>query len=152
MKALSRRDLYLALSPFAAAETAMTNQVLFEPEKSKTLSNSQVFSLDRIPATTNANGGKRWDILEGVLATGEAVAVHESLQPAGISPNPPHTIQHSELILVQEGALLFEYEGRSEKVGPGGVILVALGTRHAARNVGNGPARYLVISIGGDAK
>jgi len=78
--------------------------------------------------------------------------VHESLQPAGIAPNPPHTIQHSELILVQEGTLLFEYDGRSEKVGPGGVIFVAIGTRHAARNVGDGPGKYLVIAVGGDTR
>lgn len=123
-----------------------------EPEKSKTLSESEVFSPDRMPVTTNANGSKRWDILQGVLATGEAVAVHKSLQPAGIAANPPHTIQHSELILVQEGTLLVEYDGTSEKIGPGGVILIAPGTKHAARNVGDGSAKYLVISIGGDTR
>jgi len=56
-------------------------------------------------------------MLEGVLATGEAIALHESLQPAGSAPNPPHTIQHSERILVQEGTLLFEHEGRSDRKG-----------------------------------
>ena len=105
-----------------------------------------------MPVVTNANGGKRWEILHGVLATGEAIAVHESLQPAGMSPNPPHTIQHSELILVQEGTLLFEHDDRSEKVAAGGVIFVAFGTKHSARNVGNGPAKYLVIAIGGDTQ
>jgi len=91
-------------------------------------------------------------MLEGVLATGEAIALHESLQPAGSAPNPPHTIQHSERILVQEGTLLFEHEGRSERVGPGGVIFVATGSRHAARNVGDGTAKYLVIAMGGDTR
>lgn len=109
-------------------------------------------SPDRIPVTTSANGARRWNILEGILATGEAIAVHESLQPAGIVANPPHTIQHSELILVQEGTLLFECDSRSEKVGAGEVIFVAFGTRHAARNIGDGPAKYLVISIGWDAR
>ncbi len=97
-----------------------------------------------------ANGAERWELLQGVLATGESIAVHESQQPAGVAPNPPHTIQHSELILVQEGTLLFEHDGKSEKIGAGGVILVAPATRHAVKNVSDGPAKYLVIAIGGD--
>jgi quercetin dioxygenase-like cupin family protein len=99
-----------------------------------------------------ANGGKRWEIVQGVLRTGESIAIHESEQPPGVAPNPPHTIQHSELILVQEGTLLVEYAGRSEKIDPGGVTLVAPGTRHAANNVSHGPVKYLVIAIGGDTK
>jgi len=152
MNAICRRDLRIVFS--ASGELAMTTQAgpLSVPEKSRRLSDSEVFSTDRIPATVSVHGGKRWNILEGVLATGEAIAVHQSLQPAGVVPNPPHTIQHSELILVQEGTLLFEHEGESEKVGPGGVILVATGTRHAARNVGDGAAKYLVIAIGGDTR
>jgi quercetin dioxygenase-like cupin family protein len=155
MNAISRRDLYVALSAFTSPWTAIATitqgRPLPEPEKSKTLSQSEVLSPDRATVITSANGGKRWNILEGVLATGEMIAVHQSLQPAGIAPNPPHTIQHSELILVQEGTLLFEYDGKSEKVGPGGVIFVAFGTRHAARNVGDGSAKYLVVAIGRNA-
>jgi quercetin dioxygenase-like cupin family protein len=156
MKAISRRDLYVALSAFVGAGKTATTQTgpRLEPEKprKKTLSDSEVLSPDRLPVTTNANGGKRWNILHGVLATGEEIALHESLQPAGVAPNPAHSIQHSELILVQQGTLLFEYDGRSEKVAEGGVIFVAFGTRHAARNVGDGPAKYLVVAIGGDTR
>lgn len=156
MKALSRRNVCLALSLFVRMTTAKTAQASPLPEEPKsgtaTLLDSQVFSSERIPVTTGENGAKRWDIFHGVLATGEAIALHESLQPANIKPTPPHAIQHSELILVQEGTLLFEHEGRSEKLGAGGVIFVAFGTMHSARNVGDGPAKYLVIAIGGDTQ
>ena len=152
MNGIRRRDLSIVFS--ATTEWATTTPAGPPPlpENSRTLSNSEVFSTDRIPATRTVNGAKTWNILQGVLATGEAIALHKSLQPAGITPHPPHTIQHSELILVQEGTLLFEHEGRSERVGPGGVILVAMGTRHAARNVGDGTAKYLVIAMGGDSR
>jgi mannose-6-phosphate isomerase-like protein (cupin superfamily) len=153
MNAVPRRDFCIALSAFVPmAATQAKSQ--HEPEKSGkvALTDSQVFSPDTMPANSNPDGRKRWDILHGMLATGEAIAVHKSLQPAGAAPNPPHAIQHSELILVQEGTLIFEYDGKSEKVGPGGVILVAFGTRHSARNVGDGPAKYLVIAIGGDTR
>jgi len=150
MNAISRRNL-IALSAFAARQTAQAGP-LPEPEKPKALSASEVFSPDQVLPITTTNGTQRWEILQGALATGETIAVHQSLQPAGIAPNPLHTIQHSELILVHEGTLLFEHDGRSEKISAGGVIFVALGTKHAARNVGDGPARYLVIAIGGDTK
>ena len=116
------------------------------------LSHSEVLSPERLPATTMPNGGKSWNILRGVLATGETTAIHVSLQPAGLAPNPPHTIHHSELILVRQGTLLFEHDGQSQTVSAGGVIYVADGTRHSARNVGDGPAEYLVIAIGGDTR
>ena len=156
MKAINRRELYVALSAFVGMGRTTTSQTgpRRDPEESRTttLSESEVVFPDRLPVTTNANGGKRWNILRGVLATGEAIALHESLQPTGIAPNPPHSIQHSELILVQQGTVLFEYDGGSERVAEGGVIFVAFGTRHAARNVGDGPAKYLVVAIGGDTR
>jgi mannose-6-phosphate isomerase-like protein (cupin superfamily) len=34
----------------------------------------------------------------------------------------------------------------------GSIIYVAFGTLHAVKNVGAGPARYVVIQIGGDTK
>jgi len=151
MNAVCRRDVMIFWAGTGSATTTQASPRP-QPEKSRTLSDSEVLYTDRMPATLTGNGGKRWNVVQGVLPTGEAIAVHKSLQPVGVTPNPPHTVQHSELILVQEGTLLFEYEGKSEKVGPGGVILVAIGTRHAARNVGDVPAKYLVIAIGGDTR
>jgi mannose-6-phosphate isomerase-like protein (cupin superfamily) len=78
------------------------------------------------------------------------------MQVVGNAPNTPHVIQHSEFILVREGELEFQHEvdGKmvAEKVGPGGAIYVAFGTRHTVRNIGTVPARYFVVAIGGDAK
>lgn len=97
-----------------------------------------------------ANGGESRNIVQGVLATGESVALHESMLPAGSVPNPAHRIEHSEFIVVREGTLEFEHDGQVEKVGPGGVIYVAFGTLHRVRNVGDVAAKYVVIAMGGD--
>jgi quercetin dioxygenase-like cupin family protein len=88
----------------------------------------------------------------GTLATGEAIAAHETMQPAGTVPNPAHRIQHSELIVVEEGTLEYTHDGKTERAVAGSIIYVALGTLHAVKNVGDGPARYVVIQIGGDTK
>jgi quercetin dioxygenase-like cupin family protein len=116
------------------------------------LATSRVFALDQVTPRKGANGGQSWDILRGVLATGEAVSVHESVQPVGAQPPALHAIQHSELIMVSEGTVAFEHDGRSETVSAGGVIYVAFGTIHRVKNVGDRPARYLVIGVGGDTK
>ena len=93
------------------------------------------------------NAGKSWDVLRGTLVSGPRI------HAAGRAPpNPPHKIDHSEFIFVREGTLEFQYDSKSERVSSGAVIFVAPGTMHAARNIGDGPVTYFVISIGGDTK
>jgi mannose-6-phosphate isomerase-like protein (cupin superfamily) len=116
------------------------------------LAKARGFTPEQGTVRTMANGGQSRDILHAALATGEPVSIHESTQPVGAKPNPPHTIQHSEFILVREGTLLFEHDGVSEQAKPGSVIYVAYGTMHTVRNAGNTPAKYMVIAIGGDQK
>jgi mannose-6-phosphate isomerase-like protein (cupin superfamily) len=121
-----------------------------------TLGAARAIPFDAMAVRTMANGGESRDIAHGTLATGETVNLHQSMQVVGATPNPPHVIQHSEFILVREGELEFEHEvdGKmvSEKVGPGGALYVAFGTRHTVKNVGTVPARYFVVAMGGDAK
>lgn len=116
------------------------------------LSGSRVFQFADAPTRNLANGGVSHDIVQGVLKTGEAVKVHESMQPQGAPPNPAHAIDHSEFIIVQEGTLEYSHDGKTELAGPGSVIYVAYGTMHQVRNVGQSAAKYAVISIGGDIK
>ena len=99
-----------------------------------------------------ANGGESADFVRGILATGESVNLHESVLPAGVAPNPLHRINHSEFILIREGEVDFEHDGKMERVGPGDAIYVAYGTVHTLHNVGKGPAKYFVVGIGGDTK
>jgi mannose-6-phosphate isomerase-like protein (cupin superfamily) len=122
------------------------------PAASATLSEPKVYPVAEMPMRKMANGGESRDVLRGVLPTGEWVGVHESMQVVGAVPNPPHKIDHSEIITVIEGTLSFEHDGKSEKVGPGGVIFVAMGTMHTVKNVGDVPAKYVVVQIGGDTK
>ncbi len=116
------------------------------------LTHAKVFSFATAPTRAFANGGGAHDMLLGLLKTGEAVRVHESMQPEGAVPNPSHKIDHSEFIIVTEGTLVFIHDGVSETAGPGDVIYVAEGTDHQVKNIGKGPVRYAIVSIGGDIK
>jgi quercetin dioxygenase-like cupin family protein len=116
------------------------------------LAASQVFSYDAMPAKTAPNGAVGRSVFSGTLATGEAVGVHETMQPAGTKPSPLHRIRHSEVIVVEQGTLEFDHDGKAERAGAGSIIYVVFGTLHAVRNVGDGPAKYVVVQIGGVTK
>jgi quercetin dioxygenase-like cupin family protein len=117
---------------------------------SNPLTNARVFAFDDMVPKTAANGSVSRSVFTGTLTTGEAISVHETMQPAGTVPNPAHRVQHSELIVVQEGRLEFQHDGKTERADAGSIIYVAYGTLHAVRNIGDGPAKYVVIQIGGD--
>ena len=116
------------------------------------LASSRAFPYEQMDVKTAPNGVERRSVVTGTLATGETVQVRETMQPAGTAPSALHTIKHSEVIIVQLGTLEFNHDGKVEQVGPGGIIYVAQGTNHFIKNVGDGPAKYVVIQIGGDTK
>jgi mannose-6-phosphate isomerase-like protein (cupin superfamily) len=116
------------------------------------LANARIFLYDQMTVHTSGNGSESRRAFSGTLATGESVSVHETMQPAGTEPNPAHRIRHSEVIVVQEGTLEFMHDGKTERAGEGSIIYVALGALHSVRNVGDGPAKYVVIQIGGDTE
>src|SRR5579863_7437469 len=109
------------------------------------LAASRVFAYDDLVPKTAPNGAVGRNVFTGTLATGEVLAVHESMQPAGTVPNPAHSIQHSELIVVEEGTLDFMHDGKTERANAGSIIYVAFGTLHSVRNVGDGEAKYVAI-------
>jgi mannose-6-phosphate isomerase-like protein (cupin superfamily) len=116
------------------------------------LATARVFPYSQMTPRTAPNGAVGRNVFTGTMATGEAVGVHETMQPAGTRPNPPHRIQHSEIIVVEQGTVEFDHDGKAERAGPGSILYVAYGTLHTVRNIGAGPAKYVVIQIGGDTQ
>jgi len=116
------------------------------------MAHSQVLRFAAVPATLTPNGTDRRVLAQHELTTGEWVRVHESIAPAAAAASDLHVIHHSELIVVVQGTLGFDHDGVQETAGAGDVIYVAHGTNHRVRNAGDGAARYVVISIGGDVK
>jgi mannose-6-phosphate isomerase-like protein (cupin superfamily) len=149
MKLARLFPLALALTAASAAAQSALPAPASMPNP---LAASRVFRLDEIPARTFPNGAQSRRIFSGTLASGESVGAHESMQPASTTPSPLHVIHHSEFILILDGSVLFEHDGKSESAGPGCILYVALDTLHRIVNAGPGPARYTVIQIGGDTK
>jgi quercetin dioxygenase-like cupin family protein len=148
MKNLDRRDFFVALSAFAAMGSVAAEAQAVAGPGEKTLSQSRTFPFNQLPVKPSSNGGASRAVIQGVLPTGEAVEVHETTLPPGKMPHPPHKHRHSEFMMIREGLLEFDNDGKPERVGPGGVIFAASGVMHGLKNVGDTPANYFVIAIG----
>ena len=80
--------------------------------------------------------------------TGGSFSLWEAIIPPGAGA-PPHThAREDESFYVLSGEILIEFEGEPHprRVGPGGFFFGARGRRHAFRNVGDQPARVLIVS------
>lgn len=142
MRILSLLALAFIFAPaFTSAQTA-----------ENPLAAARVFDYDQMKTRTMPNGTENRVVFNGTLATGESIGAHEGMQPAGTVPPKLHKIQHSEFIVIVQGTVEFDHDGKAERAGPGSIIYVAIGTEHAVKNIGDGPAKYVVIQIGGDTK
>jgi len=148
MENLSRRDLCIALSALAAVGAGAASDAEAQARSNDVLSKSRTWTFDSLPVKNNSNGGAGRAVVQGVLATGEAVEVHETMLPPGQMPHPAHKHRHSEFMFIREGDLEFDNDGVKEKVGPGGVVFAASNVMHGLKNVGTTPANYFVIAIG----
>jgi quercetin dioxygenase-like cupin family protein len=147
MKNLNRRDLCVALSAFAAMGSVSAESQTPVVPGEKVLSTQQAFPFDSLTARKTENGVTR-PVIQGVLPTGEAVEIHETTLLPGHMPHPAHKHRHSEFMMIREGQLEFDNDGKKERVGPGGVVFAASNVMHGLKNVGDAPANYFVIAIG----
>jgi quercetin dioxygenase-like cupin family protein len=165
MNTMNRRDLCVALSSFAALAVASAEgqgqeagnlpETMAVPKPpgsagDPVLDTPRSFRFEDLPVVKTANGETR-AVIRGVLPTGEAVEMHETTLLPGHMPHPPHQHKHSEFMLVREGQMEFENNGKPERIGPGGVMFATSNILHGLKNVGDTTANYFVIAIGRDA-
>jgi len=139
--AWTRRDL-LWLLPALAGSAA------FGDEKRSLASKAYRFE----DLHVNAEGKNLFrPVLEGRMHAGCASEVHETDLAPGEMPHAAHHHVHEEMFLVREGTLEVTINGRSQKLGPGGIAFVASGDEHGIRNAGDTHAQYFVIGLGSDS-
>jgi quercetin dioxygenase-like cupin family protein len=89
--------------------------------------------------------GDRYTVKAAGEDTGGAFALVEALVPPGGGP-PPHVhSREDEAFYVLEGELLFHVDGRDIAAGAGTWVTLARGSLHHFRNVGDRPARMLIV-------
>jgi mannose-6-phosphate isomerase-like protein (cupin superfamily) len=143
MDELARRDLFAALSAFAAASGLSAADA-----QGASLSQSRVIRYADLPVRTFPNGGTQRKVLSGTLPTGEFIEVHESMLPAGQMPHPPHRHPNTEMLFIGTGTLEYIDDGKPVAVGPNDIVFSASGIMHGLKNVGATDASYIVVSVG----
>jgi quercetin dioxygenase-like cupin family protein len=113
------------------AKVAAAEPFVREPAAGSTLN---VLGVTHIYKATSAETAGSFSLWEAVIPPGGGA--------------PPHTHAHEdEACYVLSGELVVEFEGESapRRVASGGFFFGARGRRHALRNVGDKPARVLIL-------
>jgi quercetin dioxygenase-like cupin family protein len=136
---ISRRELSFLLPALAASAV---------PARADALP-SKVYGYADLEVRTNANNGnKQRPVLDGATHTGFTVEMHETELAPGMMPHSSHHHLHEEMLILREGTVEVTIEGKTTRLEPGSVAFVASNEEHGWRNVGTGPARYFILTLG----
>lgn len=138
---VSRRAVCLALPSLAASGLCATDE---------TPLGTKISRFEDLPV--NAAGNNRYrPIIEGALHDGHLVEAHATELAPGSMPHGSHSHKHEEMFLIREGTVEVTVNGKTSRLGPGGVAFIGSGDDHGIHNVGDTPAHYFVIAFGGDS-
>lgn len=105
---------------------------------------SDLFDWEKLEVTPNAKGARR-AVFDGPTATVDKMHCHiTTLNPGEKSGEPSKHLQE-EVIIVKEGQVEANWDGKSKVGGPGSVIFFAAGATTFLRNAGKTPCTYIVI-------
>jgi quercetin dioxygenase-like cupin family protein len=128
---ISRRDLGFLLPALAAAGATAQQPAAVETMTSK------AYPSDKIPYTGDEKKkGRRFFL--AATHTGFQVEVHA-----------PHKHEHEEIVIVVEGTVEANMEGKKQTVPAGSVLVFGSNQMHNARNAGATPCRYYVVELHG---
>lgn len=107
---------------------------------------STIFNWDQLPVEKRATGERR-EICAGPTPTLAQFRSHvTTLGPR--SPWPATEVHtDEEFVVVKEGSLEYEINGRILQAGPGAVILIVAGDIHRSHNAGDTPVTYYVFHV-----
>ena len=98
-------------------------------------------------AAKSTGVGERRDVANNPTATLERFECHIStLNPSKMS-HPPHTHPQEELIILTDGTLDVNANGRMQRVGPGSLFFFRSNNPHNVQNNGEKPATYFVFNF-----
>ncbi|AFL86771.1 cupin domain-containing protein [Terriglobus roseus DSM 18391] len=145
---MNRREMMIAVSASALLGKGLVAEAKTGSAAEPLLKDSKVYQFEDLPRVHLAHGQEDQVVLQGALATGEGLEVHETTLPPGQMPHLAHRHIHSELMLVRSGLLEFDNDGTKTVAGPGGVFFVGSNVLHAVKCVGDVAANYYVVAIG----
>jgi len=107
---------------------------------------SQVFEWDKLEASPTAFGARR-SVFRGSTVTLNSLSVDATTINAGQSSHAAHRHPDEELVILKEGTLEVNLDGRIRRVGAGSLLFFGSNDFHHMRNVGDTPATFYVIRM-----
>lgn len=107
---------------------------------------STVFDWEKLVAKPN-NVGFRREVVELPTPTIEKFESHVTTLNPGVFSHPPHHHSQEEFIILKEGTIEVNINGRHQRAGAGSVFFFASNDEHNMQNVGSTPATYLVFNL-----
>lgn len=101
---------------------------------------------DEIQALPAGNNGRARQVVRQKTATLDELEIHVTALPPGQTTHAPHTHANEEVIVIREGTLEVFQNGKTKRVGPGGLLFMASNEPHNVTNVGETTAVYHVIA------
>jgi quercetin dioxygenase-like cupin family protein len=95
------------------------------------------------PAATRT--GQRRDVFDAPTATLDKLHGHITTLNPGENTGPLHRHPQEELVIIKEGTIEVNIDGRKQVVGPGSIVFFAVNENENMSNVGESPATYLVL-------
>jgi quercetin dioxygenase-like cupin family protein len=105
---------------------------------------SSVFDWDQISPQPTKTGSKR-PFFRSRTATLNELACHVTTLYPGVAAHAPHQHPEEEMIIVKEGTLEANLNGRTQRMGPGSILFLAPNDLHGVTNVGESDATYYVL-------
>ena len=141
MRRMTTRWLLLPLLivPMAAMASAMHAQQPARPRLE-----SGVFDWNTLTATATRTGQRR-DVFDAPTATLDKLHGHITTLNPGENTGPLHRHPQEELVIIKEGTIEVNIDGRKQVAGPGSIIFFAVNENENMTNVGKTPATYLVL-------
>ncbi len=140
---ISRRQLAALLPALSIEAQDSAAARSREPEM-----HSAGYDFASLPERTSANGKmKSRPVFHGVTTRGQRLTMHISELAPGEAPHAPERQPHEEVIVIREGTLEANLNGKVVRLGPGSVIFSAYNELNGWRNVGTTPAQYYVLSL-----
>lgn len=88
-------------------------------------------------------------IFDGLIHTGFRIEAHETELGPGQEPHPPHHHVHEEMMMICDGTLDFTVNGKTTRLGPGGLGFAGSNDEHGVKNPSaDVRARYFVVAFG----
>lgn len=105
---------------------------------------SKVIDWNSLTPTPTRNGQRR-DVFDAPTGTLDRLHGHITTLNPGENTGPLHRHPQEELIVIKEGTLEINIDGRKQTAGPGSMVFFSVNENENMTNIGQTSATYLVL-------